>query len=51
MKTKILGKSCICTENFEGVTYEGIGPTLFTAVKSLERAIEIATGKVVVLWK
>lgn len=51
MKAKIKGKTHICTEIFEGVTYEGIGPTYFTALKDLERVIERATGKVVVLWK
>ena len=51
MKMKIEGKSCICTEILEGVTYEGIGPNVFTAVKDLERVIERETGKVVALWK
>lgn len=51
MKMKIEGKSCICTEILEGVTYEGIGPNVFTAVKDLERVIERETGNVVALWK
>jgi len=51
MKAKIKGQTHICTEIFEGVTYEGIGPTYFTAVKALERNIQKATGKVVELWK
>lgn len=51
MKMKIEGKSCICTEILEGVTYRGVGPNIFTAIKDLERAIERATGKVVALWK
>lgn len=51
MKMKMLGKSCICTYELNGVAYEGIGPTYFTAVKALEKNIQEATGKVVELWK
>lgn len=51
MKAKIEGKAHILSTVFEGITYEGIGPTYFTALKELERVIEKATGRVVVLWK
>lgn len=51
MKARIEGKSHICSEIFEGVLYEGIGPNYYCALKDLERVIERATGKVVVLWK
>lgn len=47
MKLRMIGKTFICTyENFEG-----IGPTMLTAVRDLERNILNSTGKVVSLWK